>query len=147
MQLFKSLVCLGLMVTLVSAVSADEETTGLDRIEHGETGFDLGLALESVGLPINTTPRSALIPPNGVQHFSIDIEGVNSKELAKVWNGLCQPTKDTHPAFKEIYPHMTTVKGNRFNFRSGESAAIRPLLEKLLKDHLSVPVKANIVNN
>ena len=126
-------------------VAADEETTGLDRVEHGETGFDLGLALEAVGQPITTIPRSALIPPNGVLHFSIDVEGVSSSELVKVWGEMCKPSKDVHPAFKEIYPHMTTVKGNRFNFRSGEPGVMQKNLEVLLKDRLKVPVNAKIV--
>jgi ammonium transporter len=128
-------------------VIEDEETTGLDRIEHGETGFDLGLALETAALPTTTVPRSAMVPPNGVQHFSIDVEGVPNTNLMKAWGELCQPSEAVPIAFKEIYPHMTTVKGNRFHFRGGDPKVMKEKLEQVLKDRLKSPVKANVVNS
>ncbi len=126
-------------------VSDEEETTGLDRVEHGEAGFDLGLALEAVSLPVTMSPRSASLPPNGVEHFHIDVEGVSSTALVKVWGELCQPSKEIPAAFKAIYPHMTTVKGNRFSFRGGDPTIMKQMLEQLLKDRLKIAVKASVV--
>src|SRR5262249_46575821 len=54
----------------------EDEVTGLDRTEHGEVGFDLGLALESVSGPVSMEPRPAIKPPNGVTHFGVVVEGI-----------------------------------------------------------------------
>ncbi len=38
----------------------------------------------------------------------------------KAWNNLCQPDPHAPPEFKLIYPNVTTVQGNRFQFRGGD---------------------------
>src|SRR5262249_28656254 len=71
--LVSAVFALGLSFVLVKVIdqwigfTADEreEIEGLDRSEHGEVGFDLGLALESAPVEAAHEPRPALAPPNG----------------------------------------------------------------------------------
>src|SRR5205807_1756229 len=92
------------------------EMEGLDRTEHGEVGFDLGLALEaSVS---SHEPRAASVPPNGRKGFSVVLEGTSNGQLMDAWSRLCQAgPKPPSPEFKAVYPYMTLVEGNRFYFR------------------------------
>src|SRR5204863_2407470 len=95
-----------------------EETEGLDRSEHGEVGFDLGLALESVPEAPAHDPRPALVPPNGMKRFTVVVDGADTAELTHLWSELCQTGPVPAPdEFKTVYPFMTTVQGNRFRFR------------------------------
>jgi ammonium transporter len=124
---------------------ADErdEIEGLDRTEHGETGFDLSLADEA-GIGAIAEPRPALIPPNGQKRFQIVIDGPSQGDLMKVWSDMCQPNGTTPPEFKIVYPNMTTVQGNRFLFRGGDPDLMRDSLQKLFQKHLSAPVRAKV---
>src|SRR6202011_427554 len=72
--LLSAVFALGLSFVLVKVIDKligfttdeREEVEGLDRAEHGEVGFDLGLALESA--PVESAadePRPAMVPPNG----------------------------------------------------------------------------------
>jgi Amt family ammonium transporter len=122
-------------------VDAREETEGLDRSEHGEVGFDLGLALETVPETAAHEPRPALVPPNGVQRFTVVVEGADTSELARTWSELCQAGKAPPPAeFRAVYPYMTTMQGNRFRFRGGDPKTMSENLRILLQDRLNSPV-------
>jgi len=122
---------------------AASETDGLDHTEHAEVGFDLGVAPEP-GY-VGAAPRPAAMPPTGMMRFSAVVEGANPSELISSWNELCKPTQSTVPeAFKSIYPFMTTVQGNRFNFRGGDREQIRKDLEDLFKQRLNTNVKVRV---
>lgn len=115
------------------------ENAGLDRSEHGETGFDLSLALEMA--PATSTlpePRPAAIPPNGKRHFTIVVEGAVPRDLLHVWSKCCGAGNGTKPGpeFESLYPNMTTVQGNRFNFRGGDPILMRQALQRLFQNHL-----------
>jgi ammonium transporter len=120
-----------------------DEIEGLDRTEHGETGFDLSLATEAVGQAI-PEPRAALIPPNGQKRFHVVIDGVPQGELMKAWSEMCQPDRQCPPEFKLIYPYMTTVQGNRFLFRGGDQGLMRDSLQKLFQNRINSQVRAKI---
>jgi ammonium transporter len=126
-------------------VDAKEETEGLDRVEHGEVGFDLGLALESVPeLPAHE-PRPALVPPNGQKRFTVVVEGADAGELKKTWSELCGAGTTAPPQeFKAVYPYMTTVQGNRFRFRGGDAKSMSENLRQLLQNRLSTPVQVYV---
>jgi ammonium transporter, Amt family len=141
----------GLVLTfLVNALfgfttTAEAETEGLDRSEHGEAGFDFGLAMESVSAGV-AEPRRALVPPDG-KRFHVVVDGVKDPgELIHTWSDLCQP--GTRPAeFKAVYPYVTTVQGNRFTFRGGDQEAMRDNIQRLFQTRLKTPVKARVEAN
>lgn len=118
-------------------VDEKEENVGLDRGEHGETGFDLSLALESAPTGgASYEPRPANYPPNG-KRFSIVLEGVTPGELKQVWSDLCQagpmpPSRE----FLEVYPHLTTMQGTRFHFRGGDPPRLSHGLAKVIETRL-----------
>lgn len=118
------------------------ETDGLDRTEHGEVGFDLGYATETVTLTASE-PKPATFP-KGNGRFEVAVEGVQSDELLKNWTALCQPSEaPPDPDFLAIYPHVTTVSGNTFRLRGGDPAALTARMEKLFKKLIpGKPVKA-----
>jgi ammonium transporter len=122
--------------------SERDEIEGLDHTEHGETGFDLGLAMEAVP-QISHEPRPALIPPDGQKRFHVVVDGVPQTELIKAWADLCQPDHKAPPEFKLVYPNMTTVQGNRFLFRGGDQNLMRDSLQKLFQT-LSTQARAKI---
>ncbi len=143
---FGSLVLVKL-VDLVIGFLAEErdEIEGLDRAEHGETGFDLGLALEAaLTMPAAGEPRAALVPPDGHKRFHVVIEGVPPGDLVKAWSDLCQPDQKSPPEFNLVYPNMTTVQGNRFLFRGGDQDQMRDSLLRLFEERLRKPVKAKV---
>lgn len=118
------------------------ETDGLDRTEHGEVGFDLGYATETVTLTASE-PKPATFP-KGNGRFEVAVEGVQSDELLKNWTALCQPSEaPPDPDFLAVYPHVTTVSGNTFRLRGGDPAALTARMEKLFKKLIpGKPVKA-----
>jgi ammonium transporter, Amt family len=121
-------------VVLGFTTDTDSETEGLDRTEHGEVGFDLGQAMEVASTAAATAPRPAHVPPNGVQRFSVVVDGVKNGDLMHAWSSLCQP-RDTPPSpdFKAVYPFVTTVRGNRFQFRGGDPREMRDHLQRLFQ--------------
>jgi ammonium transporter len=144
---------LGMSLILVKAVDSlvgftvepKEETEGLDRTEHGEVGFDLGLALESVPEAPAHEPRPALVPPNGQKRFTAVVEGADLGELKDAWSELCGAGTAPPPAeFRALYPYMTTVQGNRFRFRGGDPKALSEDLRRLLNTRLSTPVVVHV---
>ena len=128
--------------------SEEEESLGLDQTEHGEVGFDFGLAGESISISASTEPRAAKVPP-GSKRFEIVVEGIENGGLIHAWNELCQPAqegKPLDPDFKAIYPFVTTVQGNRFRFRGGDSKNLaahvqRLFMKKLGKRDLKVRIE------
>lgn len=118
--------------TLGFTTDNKSETAGLDQTEHGEVGFDLSLAMEQATVPHE--PRSASRPPNGLKRFSIVVEGASEEELVHGWSDLCQVgDKPPTAEFKAVYPNLTTIQGNRFNFRGGDPLAMSANLQQLLK--------------
>jgi Amt family ammonium transporter len=122
------------------------ENEGLDRAEHGEVGFDLGPALDVVGEHVPQEPRHADVPPNGYKRFTVVVEGPKPAELANVWSDLCQAgPKPPTPEFRAVYPYLTTMQGNRFHFRGGDSSTLSGSLQRLFQQRLAgTPVKARI---
>ncbi|MBM4069818.1 MAG: ammonium transporter [Planctomycetes bacterium] len=119
------------------AAKPEAETEGLDQTEHGETGFDLGPALEQATIINGVEPRPAKKPPNGDKRFSVVVAGVENGELMHSWSELCQPSEEPpSPEFMAVYPYVTTVQGNRFRFRGGEPEVLRANLERLLQKDL-----------
>lgn len=139
-------VALAFAVTLVLAKVIDvlfgfitdgkSETEGLDRTEHGEIGFDLGLALEAAAPEASVhEPRSASVPPNGRKGFSVVVEGTTNGQLIEAWSKLCQAgPKPPSAEFKAVYPFMTLVEGNRFFFRGGDAKVINNNLRALFQN-------------
>jgi Amt family ammonium transporter len=122
------------------------ENEGLDRSEHGEVGFDLGPALDVVAERAPQEPRHADVPPNGYKRFTVVVDGPTNEALAKTWSELCQAgAKPPTPEFRAVYPYLTTMKGNRFNFRGGDAATLSGNLQQLLQERLSgASVKARV---
>jgi ammonium transporter, Amt family len=138
-----------LLVVLTQALTLGNFTTdkqsevdGLDRTEHGEVGFDMGYATETVAFT-PTEPKAATFP-KGNGRFEVAVEGVNSDELLKNWTALCQPSETPpDPDFLAVYPHVTTVSGNTFRLRGGDPAALTNRMESLFKKLIpGKPVKA-----
>ena len=127
----------GIDVLFGFTLDAKSENEGVDRTEHGEVGFDLGLALEAVPEQPSREPRPAMIPPNGKRHFTVVVEGPDPRDSMHIWSSLCQTgPKPPSPEFKTVYPFLTTVRGNRFNFRGGDPVAMRESMQRLFQDSL-----------
>jgi hypothetical protein len=43
-----------------------------------------------------------------------------------------------------VYPHLTTVSGNKFRFRGGDPGRLGGELQKLFTDALGMPVKTHV---
>ena len=127
-------------------LDAKSEGEGVDRAEHGEVGFDLGLAMETVPEAPAPEPRPATVPPNGKRHFTVVIDGPPPRELLDAWSAMCQAgSKPPSPEFRSVYPFVTTVKGNRFNFRGGDPTLMREAMLRLFQDSLNgTPVKVHV---
>jgi Amt family ammonium transporter len=120
---------------LITTPRAEED--GLDRTEHGEVGFDLGLALEAALEKPHVEPRPATVPPNGHRGFSVIVQGSDGKQLIETWSKLCSASAaPPSPEFRAIYPHMTLVEGNRFYFRGGDPATVSENLRNLFQNQL-----------
>jgi Amt family ammonium transporter len=116
-------------------VPREIELSGLDLPELGVPAYrEMGSSGSS--MPAFTAePRPATAPLSvGQQRFSIVIEGVDSHTLIGAWSRLCQsgsgpPTEE----FKEVYPYLTTVTGNRFRFSGGDPTRIKEKLSHLFQ--------------
>ena len=109
------------------------ETLGLDLTEHGEVGFDFGPEIEGAG---HHEPRPSIAPPSALSRYSIVIDNVTPESVAAAWKSICSNNTASSPSFKALYPNFTTVQGNRFRFRGGDSNAMREHLTTLLKSQL-----------
>lgn len=120
------------------------ESEGLDRTEHGEVGFDFSGATESVAI-VSSEPRAAVVP-RGNGRFELVVSGAEPAELMKVWNTLCQPSEEPpDPQFLAVYPHVTTVQGKTFRFRSGDPAELAKKLAGLFSKYLQRDIQATKV--
>jgi ammonium transporter len=124
--------------------SEAEENDGLDRTEHGETGFDFGYGYSVVPAQESAEPRPAIVPPFGSGRFKILVEGINNGDLMHAWSELCQPTSNPSPEFKAIYPFVTTVQGNRFQFRGGDQEQMKQNLLRLFEKSLQKPLRVKV---
>jgi ammonium transporter len=136
----------GIDVLFGFTLEARAESEGIDRNEHGEVGFDLGLALEAAPEAPAREPRPATVPPNGKRHFTVVIDGPPPRELLDAWSAMCQAgSKPPSPEFRSVYPFLTTVQGNRFHFRGGDPTLMREAMLRLFQDSLNgTPVKAHV---
>ncbi|MBN9119259.1 MAG: ammonium transporter [Planctomycetes bacterium] len=138
-----ALVVLTQAVTLGNFKTDEQgESEGLDRTEHGEVGFDFSAATESVTV-VSTEPRAAS-EPRGNGRFEVQLNGVDARELMKVWTDLCQPS-DTAPDkdFLAVYPYVTTVRGTTFRCRGGDPATVAKKLESLFTRHVGKGITAS----
>jgi ammonium transporter len=138
----------GIDLTWGFCLEPRSEGEGLDRCEHGEVGFDLGPALESVAEQAPHEPRPATVPPDGQQRFTVVVEGAKNGDLIHAWSDLCQAgPKPPEPEFRAVYPFVTTVQGNRFRFRGGDPSLMRKNLERLFQNHLEgLPIRTHVEN-
>ncbi|HYV37120.1 MAG TPA: ammonium transporter [Gemmataceae bacterium] len=129
-------------------LDAREENEGLDRVAHGEAGFDFGPAIDGVPEFTIPEPRAAMVPAGGQDRFTVLVEGAEDDKLIHVWSSLCQtgPTPP-EPEFLAVYPFVTTVQGNRFRFRGGEPVKMRESLQKLFQKHLGTSVRTSVDGN
>jgi ammonium transporter len=116
-----------------------DESDGLDFAVHGETAFDFGLASETAIATDDdqVEPKSATVPPAVGNRFTVVVDGSNNGELMHVWSDLCKA--DGAPPsseFQSVYPHVTTVQGNRFRFRGGEPERVAGNLASLFSGRL-----------
>jgi ammonium transporter len=127
-------------------VDAQAENEGLDVSEHGEVGFDYGLGpVEEVPEHALPEPRAAAVPPDGKARFTIVVDGPDPKRLLHTWSELCQASAaPPSPEFRAVYPHVTTVQGNRFRFSGGDRSLIRSSLQRLFQDRLGDAVQAHV---
>jgi ammonium transporter len=115
------------------ATSAEAESSGLDLTEHGEVGIDLGPELE-LSPAAASEPRAAVRPPNGQKRFAILFDGADMEKIMHAWSQMCQTgAAPPSPEFQAVYPHLTTVQGNRFRFRSGDPNTVRENLLKIFR--------------
>lgn len=134
-----TVVWLALKLTLGIRVSREEELEGLDIGEHGNEAYHgFVMAAESLVSHTESEPRAAVVPRDGKDRFTVVVEGVGPQDLAAAWSKLCSPGPDKpSPEFLSVYPHMTTLQGNRFRFRGGDREKVRNDLLKLLRSNLN----------
>src|SRR5262249_52706175 len=119
------------------ALKNEDETEGLDYAVHGEVAFDFGLAAEQSTGADMPEPRSAMVPRQVGNRFTVVVEGSSNGELMHVWSELCKAGESPPTAeFRAVYPHVTTVQGNRFRFSDGEPDNVARNLTRLFEQHL-----------
>ncbi|HEY2784637.1 MAG TPA: ammonium transporter [Fimbriiglobus sp.] len=131
--------------TIGFTCSTQAEAAGLDLSQHGETGFDMGPDVDAGAV---VEPKASVAPPNGVngKKFSVVVEGPPADRLMAAWSKLCQ-AGDVPPTetFKAVYPYVTTITGNVFRFRGGDSIVIKDKVKALFEDALEgTPVKTHV---
>lgn len=135
------------LVNLVTPLRAtrDEETTGMDLSQHRERGYALGggeaLAAAAVSLG---DPRAASKPPTEATRFTVTLDGLPEAAMLERWRTLCQErSSEPGPDFKQVYAHVSTVRGTSFRFRGGDQEAIRLSVERLFAD-MTAGVRARL---
>lgn len=132
-----------LKLTVGIRVSAEEELEGLDIGEHGNEAY-FGFLMAGERTTGGMEPKPANFPP-GDKRFAVVVEGVNNGDLLHAWSEMCQPGKvaEKH-AFSEVYSNMTTVQGNRFQFRGGDPEVMKTNLQNLLQPKLKGKVNVHV---
>jgi Amt family ammonium transporter len=122
------------VVNAITRVRADqdEEIIGLDLSQHSERAYAISGG-ESVAFVRLTEPKPALVPPVAGGRFSVALDGLDEQSLQEHWRSLCRTNGAASDAFKEIYRHVTTIRGNSFRFRGGNREQIRTTLEGLFR--------------
>lgn len=123
----------------------EEETMGLDLSQHSERAYAFG-----GGDPFTVSvgePRPALLPPPTGDQFVILIEGIAPNAISTYWRNLCQFNgTPPSPEFKAVYANLSTVRGNRFRFRTGDREKIRENLERIFRE-IAPDSQARILKN
>jgi ammonium transporter len=118
-------------------LTPEDEIEGLDYAVHGEVAFDFGFASELAIQPEVPEPKPAAKPPKIGERFSLVVEGAPAELVMKAWSDICQSSAlSSRTEFRELYPHLTTVSGNRFRFRGGDPGVISNSLSRLLAMNL-----------
>ncbi len=131
--------------TIGIRVSQEEELAGLDVTEMGMEAYNGFQVVDPTEHQIMMSePKPAKIPPSG-ERFTVVVEGVQNGELMDAWSKLCTPDEGSPSHdFTSIYPFMTTVQGNRFQFRGGNPEAMRAHLHTLFKDRLPGDIETHV---
>ncbi len=64
-----------------------------------------------------------------------------------VWSSYCGTTQGDHPSpeFRSVYPHFTTVQGNRFRFRDGDPVLMRETMQRMFEKSLDgSPIRTHV---
>ncbi len=134
---------IALKLTVGVRVSAEEEIEGLDIGEHGNEayfGFVMAREMTTGGME----PKAASVPPGG-KRFAVVVDGVSNGDLMHAWSEMCQPGKVAEvKTFHEVYSNMTTVQGNRFQFRGGDPEVMKANLQKLLQGKLNNKINVHV---
>ncbi|HSW46126.1 MAG TPA: ammonium transporter [Phycisphaerae bacterium] len=139
------------ILTIVNAVfrlrpDTEDEIVGMDLSQHSERAYAIGgepiaLAVDGIG-----EPKPAMAPPVPTDRFAIALDNVDLEALSSYWRNLCQadgapPTEE----FKSVYRNFSTIRGNKFYFRSGDRENVRRNMESLFKG-VSANVKATLAS-
>ena len=93
-------------------------------------------------------PKAAAAPPNGVggKRFVVVVDGPPADKLMAAWSKLCQAGEQPPgEPFTAVYPYLTTITGNKFRFRGGDSVLIKDKVKKLFEDALpGTPIKTHV---
>jgi ammonium transporter, Amt family len=142
-------VCFWIVEKLIgNRVRPEVELQGLDVPEMGVLGYinEDPKTPEGHLTHAPAEPRAAVVPGDGLPRYSLVVEGLAPDKLRDIWANLCQPGKE--PPSKEfllVYPHMTTVQGNRFRFRGGDPKLVRDGLAGLLVEEANgAPVRVHV---
>src|SRR5262249_57847165 len=115
-----------------------EEIDGLARAAPGGVGLDFGFGpageIDASALPES---KPAAHPPDKAKRYTVVVEGAEPDDLIEAWSALCLPNGGPPSAdFKAVFPHVTTVQGNRFRFRGGEPQQVAQALRELFAGQL-----------
>lgn len=128
-----------IIVNLITPVRAarEEEILGMDLSQHRERGYNVGGG-ETFAAARDAEPRAADAPPENASRFTVMVEGADRGALIERWRYLCndhggKPSE----ALATVYGLVSTVRGNRFNFRGAspeKQEDVRRSLETLFRD-------------
>jgi Amt family ammonium transporter len=123
------------LVNLTGAlrISKEGELQGLDLHEHGISAYP-EYVIHASATPPGSEPKSAVTPPDGKERFAVVIDGIKPSQIAETWSDLCQPggTRPS-PEFKVVYPMVTLLSGNRFQFDGGDPKKMCACLAKIFQ--------------
>jgi ammonium transporter len=122
--------------TMGFCLTPEDETEGLDSTAHGEVGFDFGLTPE-MAVVASAEPKSAAVPPKGGDRYTVVLDGAPKEDLMGVWSRSCMAGAEPSAEFRAVYPHVTTVQGNRFRFLGGDPNVVSQSLAKLFEKQLN----------